>query len=66
MKQSEFTNSVNISDAGCWEIIINNQIHSLEVDTAAHEFCTYQNPDLKADKILVKIKDRNLIQNAKT
>jgi hypothetical protein len=49
-----FTNSVNISDTGCWEIIINNQIHSLEVDTTAHEFCTYQNPDLKEDKSFVR------------
>lgn len=37
--------SVNVTD--CWrrEVIVDDKVHPLEVNTTGHEFCAYQNPD---------------------
>ena len=40
------TYSMNISHWWCGKIIIYHKIHSFEVNSAAHEFSCYKNPDL--------------------
>ena len=49
------TYSVNIANGTVWEIIVNDEINSLEINTSAHQLCTYQDPDLSRPKTLYHI-----------
>ena len=43
------TYSVDVADSCWWEVIVNDNIHPLEVNAPAHQVCADQDPDLKPE-----------------
>ena len=46
------TDSVNVADRRRREVVIDDKVHSFEVDTAPHELGAYQNPNLTRPETL--------------
>ncbi len=44
------TYSMYIADSTGWEVIVNNKVHSFEINSASHEFSTNKNPDVTRSK----------------